>query len=101
MRYIIKRKIDLFGEKNTIKFEYFLKINSSKNGLENFDIGNEEILIDSLLTRLNEEVLINLNKEDPIYLSLSSYFFDNIEKLCAIEYETFSFSSRIERQDLF
>ena len=80
MRYIIKRKFDLFGEKNTIKFEYFLKINSSKNGLENFDIGNEEA---------------------PIYLSLLSYFFDNIEKLCAIEYETFSFSSRIERQDLF
>lgn len=80
MKYIIKRKIDLFGEKNTIKFEYFLKINSSKNGLENFDIGNEEA---------------------PIYLLLSSYFFDNIEKLCAIEYETFSFSSRIKRQDLF
>ena len=80
MKYIIKRKIDLFGEKNTIKFVYFLKINSSKNGLENFDIGNEEA---------------------PIYLLLSSYFFDNIEKLCAIEYETFSFSSRIKRQDLF
>lgn len=80
MKYIIKRKFGLFGEKNTIKFEHFLKINSSKNGLENFDIGNEE---------------------DPIYLSLLSYFFDNIEKLCAIEYETFSFSLRIERQDLF
>lgn len=80
MRYIIKRKINLFGEKNTIKFEHFLKINGSKNGLENFDTGNEEA---------------------SIYLSLSSYFFDNIEKLWAIEYETFSFSSRIERQDLF
>ncbi len=80
MKYIIKRKIGLFGEKNTIKFEYFLKINGSKNGLENFDIGNEEALI---------------------YLSLLSYFFDNIEKLCAIEYETFSFSLRIKRQDLF
>lgn len=80
MKYIIKRKIDLFGEKNTIKFEHFLKINGSKNGLENFDTGNEE---------------------SSIYLSLLSYFFENIEKLCAIEYETFSFSSRIERQDLF
>ena len=51
MRYIIKRKIGLFGKKNTIKFEHFLKINSSKNGLENFDIGNEEILIDNLLKK--------------------------------------------------
>ena len=61
MKYIIKRNINLFGRNNIIKFGYIVKINNSKNGFENFDIGNEEHLIDNLLKELNEEknTLIN------------------------------------------
>jgi len=101
MKYIVKRNINLFGKDNIIKFGYNVKINSSKNGFENFDIGNEEIMIDSLLTKLDVETISKLNEVNPIYISLSDYFFSNLTKLCAIEYETNSTISRITRQDLF
>lgn len=100
MKYIIKRNLNLFGNNNIIKFEYNVKINKSRNGFENFDIGNEEIVLDNLLKKLNNEAIIKLNETNPIYISLSNYFFDNLAKLFAIEYETLSTVSRIERQDL-
>lgn len=49
MKYIIKKNINLFGKTNIIKFGYNVKINNSKNGFENFDIGSEEIIINNLL----------------------------------------------------
>ncbi len=101
MKYIVKRNVNLFGKDNIIKFCYNVKINNSKNGFENFEIGNEEIMIDDLLEKLDDEAIINLNKVNPIYISLSNYFFSNLTKLCAIEYETNSTISRITRQDLF
>ena len=54
MIYIIKRNIDIFGKNNTIKFNYDVKINESKNGFIDFDITNEEINIDKLLLTLTE-----------------------------------------------
>lgn len=100
MKYIIKRNLNLFGNNNIIKFEYNVKINPSRKGFENFDIGNEEIIINNLLSKLNNETILKLNEINPIYISLSNYFFDNLIQLSAIEYETLSNISRIERQDL-
>ena len=41
MKYKIKRNLSLSGNDTIIKFEYNVKINNSRNGFENFDIGNE------------------------------------------------------------
>ncbi|MDD5979847.1 MAG: hypothetical protein PUC23_01890 [bacterium] len=101
MKYIIKRNINLFGKINIIKFGYNVKINNNENGFENFDIGNEEIIINNLLKTLNQETINKLNERNPIYISLSKYFFDNNKKLCAIEYESDIAISRITREDLY
>ena len=100
MKYIIKRNINLFGKINIIKFGYNVKINNNGNGFENFDIGNEEIIISNLLKPLNQETINKLNEKNPIYISLSKYFFDNNKKLSAIEYENDMVISRITRDDL-
>lgn len=100
MKYIIKKNLNLFGNDNIIKFEYNVSINNTKNGFEKFDIGNEEIIINNLLRKLNNETVSKLNEISPIYISMSDYFFNNLTNLCAIEYETVSTASRIERQDL-
>jgi hypothetical protein len=100
MKYIIKKNINLFGKPNVIKFGYDVKINNSKNGFENFDIDNESINLDNLFKKLNEQTISELNKLNPIYISLSDYFFKNLSKLSFIEYETIETISRIERKDL-
>jgi len=100
MNYIIKRNINLFGRYNIIKFVYDVKINNNRNGFENFDIGNEEIVIDSLIKKLDDKAISELNKVNPIYISLSIYFFDSLTKLQTIEYETSNTISKISRQDL-
>ena len=99
MIYIIKRNINIFGKNNTIKFNYDVKINESKNGFIDFDITNEEINIDKLLLTLTEESLRELNKVCPVYISLSKYIFDNNKNISVIEYETNKFSSKISRDD--
>lgn len=101
MKYIIKRNINLFGKNNIIKFGYDVKINNNENGFENFDIGNEEIIINSLLKTLNPETINKLNEKNPIYISLSKYFFDNDKKLSEIEFESDIAISRIMREDLY
>ena len=100
MKYIIKRNINLFGKINIIKFGYNVKINNNGNGFENFDIGNEEIIINDLLKPLNQDTINRLNEINPIYISLSKYFFDNNKKLSAIEYENDVAISRITRDEL-
>ena len=100
MKYIIKRSINLFGKNNIIKFCYNVKINNNGNGFENFDIGNEEIIINDLLKPLNQDTINRLNEINLIYISLSKYFFDNNKKLSAIEYENDVAISRITREDL-
>ena len=100
MKYIIKRNINLVGKINIIKFDYNVKINNNGNGFENFDIRNEEIVINNLLKTLNQETINKLNEKNPIYISLSKYFFDNDKKLIAIEYENDVTISRITRDDL-
>ena len=100
MKYIIKRKINLFGKINIIKFGYNVKINNNGNGFENFDIGNEEIVINNLLKPLNQEVINKLNEKNPIYISLSKYFFDNNKKISTIEYENDVAISKITRDEL-
>ena len=100
MKYIIKRNINLFGKINIIKFGYTVKINNNGNGFENFDIGNEEIVINNLLKPLNQETINKLNEKNPIYISLSKYFFDNNKKLSTIEYENDVAISKITRDEL-
>ena len=90
----------MFGKNNIIKFCYNVKINNNGNGFENFDIGNEEIIINDLLKPLNQDTINRLNEINPIYISLSKYFFDNNKKLSAIEYENDVAISRITREDL-
>ena len=86
MQYMIKRNINLFGELNVIKFGYNVTINNSKNGFENFDIDNESINLDNLLKKLDEQTITKLNNLNPIYISLSDYFFRCLSKLSFIEY---------------
>ena len=100
MKYIIKRNINLFGKNNIIKLGYNVKINNNGNGFENFDIGNEEIVINNLLKPLNQEVINKLNEKNPIYISLSKYFFDNNKKISTIEYENDVAISKITRDEL-
>lgn len=100
MKYIIKRNIDLFGKNNIIKFGYNVKLNNSKNGFENFDIGNEEILIDNLLKKIDDIIIEDLNKVNQIYISLSNYLFTNLPKLYSLEYETNDIVAKIKRQEL-
>ena len=69
MKYIIKRSINLFGKNNIIKFGYNVKINNNGNGFENFDIGNEEIIINDLLKPLNQDTINRLNEINPIYIT--------------------------------
>lgn len=101
MKYIIKRNINLFEKFNIIKFGYDVIINNNSNGFENFDIRNEEIIISKLLKSLNQETINKLNEKNPIYISLSKYFFDNNKKLSVIEYENDVAISKITRDDLY
>lgn len=101
MKYLIKRNVNLFGTINIINFCYDVKINKNQNGFEDFDIGNEEIKIDNLLKKLDDKTIIELNKVNPIYISLSTYFFNNLNKLETIEFENNSSISKISHQDLF
>lgn len=52
------------------------------------------------IKKLDEQTISELNKLNPIYISLSDYFFKNLSKLSFIEYETIETISRIERKDL-
>ena len=52
------------------------------------------------IKKLDEQTFSELNKLNPIYISLSDYFFKNLSKLSFIEYETIETISRIERKDL-
>ena len=101
MKYIIKRNIDLFSKENIIKFEYNVQLNKAKNGFEDFDIDNEEIMIDELLTKLDIDTIRKLDKVKPLYVSLSDYFFEKFEKLYAIENETLDAVSKVFREDLY
>ena len=101
MKYIIKRNINLFGKNNIIKFEYNVVLNKNKNGFENFDIGNEEIKINNLLTKLDAETIKKFSEIKPIYVSLSTYFFERLDNLFAIEYETLEIISKINKEDLY
>ena len=99
MRYVIKRNINLFWNDNIIKFGFNVKISANRMGFENFDIDNKEISIDNLLEKLDTETIIQLSRKNPIYISLSDYFFENIIDLCDIEYETSKSLSKVTRQD--
>ena len=100
MKYIIKRNLNLLGNNNAIKFGYNVKLNDNKNGFKNFDIGNEEIMIDSLLKNLSDNSILELDGKSPIYVSLSNYFFTNLTNLDTIEYETDNFIAKVMRDDI-
>lgn len=100
MKYIIKRNINLFGKNNIIKFEYNVTLNKNNNGFVDFDIGNEEIMINNILTKLDAETIKKFNEIKPIYVSLSTYFFDKLNNLFAIEYETIDSVSKITKKEL-
>lgn len=93
MQYIIKRNINLLKKDNIIKFCFNIKFNKNKNGFKNFDINNQEIIIDNLLNKINKEY-----KDS--YMLVSKYFFDNIKELYFIEYENDLVIFKISRKDL-
>ena len=53
-----------------------------------------------MLESLNQETINKLNEKNPIYISLSKYFFDNNKKLSTVEYENDVAISKITRDEL-
>ena len=97
MKIILKRKLNILGEENLIKFIFDVKLENDKQSFKNFDIGNEEELIDSLL---NDDILSKLNSHKPIDYSLSVYFFSKINNLNEISYENTKMISHINREEI-
>ena len=66
------------------------------------DINRSNVTADTitLLNKLNDKEIMKLNKMNPIYISLSNYFFNNLGNLLAIEYETGDSIAKITRKDL-
>ena len=85
---------------NVIHFIYNVDLDSNKMGFKKFDINDEEEIIDSILNKLDNNALINLNEDKPLYISLSQLFFSKIKKLDSIEYENLKHISIINREDL-
>lgn len=100
MVFIIKRHIKLLNNENIINFIYNLDIKSNKMGFENFDIGNEEELIDELLKPLNNEFLRHLDEKRPLYIALSVYFFTNLKNLKEISYENNKHISIVKKGEI-
>ena len=98
MKILIKRNKRILGKENIIKFIYDVELEQDKMGFKNFDIGNEEELINSLLTNLTDEFFVKLNK--PLYLALSIYFFSNIKKVNEISYENEDYVSIVNKKDI-
>ena len=98
MKLLIKRNKRILGKDNIIKFIYDVELEHDKMGFKNFDIGNEEELINSLLANLTEEFFVKLNK--PLYLVLSIYFFSNIKNLNEISYENEDYISVVNKKDI-
>jgi hypothetical protein len=90
----------MLGIDNAINFIYNVELDSHKMGFKEFDINDEEEIIDSILNRLDNNVLIKLNEDKPLYVSLSKLFFSKIKKLESIEYENLKHISIINREDL-
>ena len=98
MQILIKRNIKILGKENIVKFIYNVELEQNRMGFKNFDMGNEEELISELITNLNDEFFLKINK--PLYLALSIYFFSNIKKLDEISYENENYISIISKKDI-
>ena len=98
MKILIKRNIKILGKENIIKFIYNVELGKDKMSFKNFDIGNEEELVNSLLANLNDDFFLKLNKQ--LYLGLSNYFFSNIKNLYEISYENEDYISIVNRKDI-
>ena len=98
MKILIKKNIKILGRKNIIKFIYNVELEQNKMGFKNFDVANEEEIINELLTNLNDEFFLKLNK--PLYLALSIYFFSNIKELSEISYENDDYVSIVNKKDI-
>ena len=97
MKIILKRKLKILGEENLIKFIYNIELENDNQSFKNFDIGNEEELIDYLL---KNDILSKLDSHKPIYYSLSIYFFSKINNLNEISYENTKMISHINRKEI-
>ena len=97
MKIILKRKLNILGEENLIKFIYDVELENDKQSFKNFDIGNEEELIDYLL---KNDILSKFDSHKPIYYSLSIYFFSKINNLNEISYENTKMVSHISRKEV-
>ena len=98
MKILIKRNLKILGKENVIKFVYDVELEQDKMSFKNFDIGNEEELVNLLLTNLNDDFFLKLNKQ--LYLWLSNYFFSNIKNLYEISYENEDYISIVNRKDI-
>ncbi len=57
-------------------------------------------MIDNLLKKIDDKIIKDLNKINPIYISLFNYLFTNLPKLYSLEYETNDIVAKIKRQEL-
>ena len=55
MKILIKRNLKILGKENVIKFIYNVELEQDKMSFKNFDIGNEEELVSSLLANLKDD----------------------------------------------
>lgn len=101
MIFKIKRKKTILDKENLILFGYDVKLDITNSGFTNFDIGNEEDLIDSVLEEINDNILNSndINKR-PYYITLSIILFSKLNNLTSIEYITDNYVSIINREDI-
>lgn len=101
MTFKIKRKKTILDKENLILFGYDVKLDTINGGFTNFDIGNEEELIDSVLEGINDSILNSkdINKR-PYYITLSIILFSKLNNLTSIEYITDNYDSIVNREDI-
>lgn len=101
MTFKIKRKKTILDKENLILFGYDVKLDIINGGFTNFDIGNEEELIDSVLEEINDSVLDsnNINRR-PYYITLSIILFSKLNNVTSIEYITDNYVSIVNREDI-
>ena len=101
MTFKIKRKKTILDKENLILFGYDIKLDTINGGFTNFDIGNEEELIDYVLEEINDSILDsnNINRR-PYYITLSIILFSKLNNVTSIEYITDNYVSIVNREDI-
>ena len=101
MTFKIKRQKNFFNKENSIFFVYDARLNVINGVFDNFDIGNEEELIDSILKEINDDMLKQNNSSNrPYYITLSIILFSQLQNIVSIEYVTDNYVSIISRDEI-